>query len=247
MHAAASSVDPREVEYYTRFAELWWDAEGPFWPLHRLNALRVPFIRNEICRHLGRDEQAARPLAGVRVLDIGCGGGILSESIARLGAEVRGVDVVERNIAIARMHADQSGLGVRYDLTTAEALARRGEAFDVVLNMEVVEHVADLEGFMHACGSLVRPGGLMFVATINRTLLALLIAIIGAEYVLRWMPKGTHRWGWFRTPGEIRRLLGRSGLSVERITGVAVNPFRKTLFLTPLQQVNYMLSAVREH
>lgn len=243
--AGVPSVDQREVDYYTRFAELWWDGGGPFWPLHRLNEVRVPFIRDEICRRFGLDAEQPLPLAGVKVLDIGCGGGILTESMARLGAAVRGIDVVERNIAIATMHAAQSGLDIRYEQVTAEELSERGETFDVVLNMEVVEHVADLQGFMKACGSLVQPGGLMFVATINRTLLALLIAIIGAEYVLQWMPKGTHRWGWFRTPREIERLLGRSGLTVERVTGVAVNPFSRTLFLTPLKRVNYMLSAVK--
>lgn len=241
----ARSVDAREVEYYTRFADLWWDEAGPFWPLHRLNAVRVPFIRDEICRRFGLDAGQPLPLAGVSVLDIGCGGGILSESMARMGADVHGIDVVERNIAIAGMHAEKSGASIRYEQVTAEALAERGETYDVVLNMEVVEHVADLEGFMSACCGLVRPGGLMFVATINRTVLALLIAIVGAEYVLQWMPKGTHRWSWFRTPREIERLLGQSGLSIERMTGVAVNPLSKTLFLTPLKGVNYMLSAVR--
>lgn len=242
----ASSVDPREVDYYTRHAELWWNEKGPFWPLHRLNRLRVPFIRDEICGHLGVLSTGDLPLRGVRVLDIGCGGGILSESMARLGAEVLGIDVVERNIAIARMHARATGLAISYEASTAEALAASGAQYDVVLNMEVVEHVANLPGFMRACGQLVRPGGLMFLATINRTLLALLVAIVGAEYVLRWMPRGTHRWRWFRTPAEIEQLLRRSGLSLSRITGVAVNPFRKTLFLTPVKQVNYMLSAVRD-
>lgn len=243
--AAASSVDPREVDYYTKFAALWWDASGPFWPLHRLNEVRVPFIVGEACRRFGLDTDQPLPLAGVRVLDIGCGGGILAESMARLGADVQGIDVVERNIAIATHHARQSEVDVHYELTTAEALSDRGETFDLVLTMEVVEHVADLEGFMDACCSLVKPGGLMFVATINRTVLALMIAIIGAEYVLRWMPKGTHRWSWFRTPGEIEILLGQHGLALERMIGVGVNPFSKAFFLTPVKRVNYMLSAVK--
>lgn len=242
---AASSVDPREVEYYNRFAELWWDDKGPFWPLHRLNEVRVPFIEAETCRLLGLAVDETSPLAGTRILDIGCGGGILSESLAKSGAEVHGIDVVERNIAIARMHAEQSGREVSYRLQTAESLAESGQVFDVVLNMEVVEHVADLAGFMRACGKLVRPGGVMFVATINRTVLAMLIAILGAEYFLRWMPKGTHRWDWFRKPAEIESLLNQSGLDVERVTGVAVNPFSRTLFLTPVKRVNYMLSALK--
>jgi 2-polyprenyl-6-hydroxyphenyl methylase/3-demethylubiquinone-9 3-methyltransferase len=240
-----SSVDQREAEYYARFAQTWWDDSGPFWPLHRLNAVRAPFITSEIRWHLQPEPRSRLPLAGVRVLDIGCGGGILAESMARLGARVHGIDVVERNIRIAAAHAAESGLDIRYDLTTAEDLAARGGTYDVVLNMEVVEHVADLEGFMAACCELVRPGGMMFVATINRTLAAWLIAILGAEHVLRWMPKGTHRWSRFRRPAEIKALLGRHGLGVARQTGVAVNPFRKQLFLTPLTQVNYMLSAIR--
>ena len=239
----AASIDPREVAYYTKFAKAWWDDEGPFWPLHRLNELRVPFISSEIRWHLRLDPGAARPLEGVRVLDIGCGGGILSESMARLGAEVHGIDVVERNIGIAATHAAEEGLDIRYEQITAESLAAAGARYDAVLNMEVVEHVADLPGYMKACSDLVRPGGLMFVATINRTLAALLIAIIGAEYVLRWMPKGTHRWRWFRRPQEIRDLLNGQGFAIERLTGVAVNPVRKDLFLTPITQVNYMLSA----
>lgn len=239
----ASSVDPREVEYYTKFAALWWDEKGPFWPLHRLNRVRTPFIRDEICRHFAIDAGRQNPLAGIRVLDIGCGGGILAESMAALGAEVTGIDVVERNIAVAQWHAQQSGRTVHYLLKTAESMAAERQAYDVVLNMEVVEHVADLEGFMQACCQLVRPGGMMFIATINRTLLALLVAIIGAEHILRWMPKGTHRWDWFRKPAEIRQLLQRHGLTVQRMTGVAVNPISKTLFLTPLTGVNYMLSA----
>ena len=241
----ASSVDPREVEYYTRFAELWWNEEGPFWPLHRLNQVRTPFIRDEIGAHFGLNKNQARPLEGLRVLDIGCGGGILSESMAALGAQVTGIDVVEKNIAIARLHSRQSEIPVNYQLQTAESMAEQAQTFDVVLNMEVVEHVADVNGFMQACGNLVRPGGMMFVATINRTALAMLVAIIGAEHILRWMPKGTHRWDWFRRPEEIERLLQASNLRVRRMTGVAVNPLSKTLFLTPITRVNYMLSAVK--
>ena len=241
----ANSVDPREVEYYTRFADLWWDKTGPFWPLHRLNEVRVPFILAEIRANLRLDPGVERPLDGVRILDIGCGGGILSESMAALGASVTGIDVVEKNIAVARLHAESSGLDIRFLELTAEALAAAGEQYDVVLNMEVVEHVADVEGFMRACCALVRPGGMMFVATINRTLAAMLIAIIGAEHVLRWMPKGTHRWDWFQKPEEIDRMLQAGGLAIRRMTGVGVNPLTKTLFLTRLDRVNYMLSALK--
>lgn len=228
------NADTDEVEKFGRLSARWWDESGPLATLHTINPLRTDYIAGLV------------ELDGARVLDVGCGGGILSEAMARKGAEVHGIDVVERNIHIASMHAAQAGLDIRYEQLTAESLADSGAQYDVVLNMEVVEHVADLDLFMEACNRLVRPGGLMFVATINRTLLALLIAIVGAEYVLRWMPKGTHRWRWFRRPAQIRILLQAGGLHIGRLTGVAVDPFRKRLFLTPMKQVNYMLSAVKE-
>lgn len=241
-----ASIDPQEVDYYTRFAETWWDQEGPFWPLHALNAVRTPFIRDEVTRQFAHEAPTGRPLTGLTILDVGCGGGILAESMARLGAEVTGIDVVERNLQVARAHAAGTGLDIDYRDITAESLAATGATFDVVLNMEVVEHVADLDGFMAACCALVRPDGMMFVATINRTWLAWLVAIFGAEYVLRWMPKGTHRYGLLRRPGEIASRLASGGLQVGRTTGVAVNPLRKRLFLTPITRVNYMLSAHKD-
>ncbi len=242
----APSVDPREVAHYRHLAETWWDAAGPFWPLHRLNALRVPWIRERACQHFDRDPNADFPLRGLRVVDIGCGGGILSESMARLGATVHGIDVVDRNIFIAREHAEASDLDVRYELTSAEALAETGARYDLVLNMEVVEHVADLPGFMAAACHLLSPRGQMFVATINRTPLAWLFAIFGAEYVLRWMPRGTHRYQLLRKPREVAGLLMREGLEIDDRTGVKVNPFRKSLHLTDNMLVNYMLSASRK-
>ena len=241
----APSVDPREVAHYRQFAETWWDPAGPFWPLHRLNGLRVPWIRERVCRHYALDEALERPLAGLSVLDIGCGGGILSESMARLGASVHGIDVVDRNISIAADHAAQEGLHIDYELITAEALAERGTRYDVVLNMEVVEHVADLPGFMQAACDLLRARGLMFVATINRNPLAWFLAIFGAEYVLRWLPKGTHRYGLLRKPVEVETLLARDELQVLDRTGVKVNPLRKELSLSNSLRVNYMLSAAR--
>ena len=243
--ARAPSVDPREVAHYRRLAETWWDAAGPFWPLHRLNDLRVPWIQERACRHFERDPDADLPLRGLCVVDIGCGGGILSESMARLGATVHGIDVVDRNIVIAREHAGGSGLDVRYELTSAEALAETGARYDLVLNMEVVEHVADLPGFMAAACRLLSPRGQMFVATINRTPLAWLFAIFGAEYVLRWLPRGTHRYHLLRKPREVAGLLMRDGLEIDDRTGVKVNPFRKTLHLTDSMLVNYMFSASR--
>jgi len=241
----APSVDPREVEHYRRFAETWWDPSGPFWPLHRLNALRAPWIRERACAHFGRSASSEQPLAGLSIIDIGCGGGILSESMAALGATVLGIDVVDRNIAIARDHAEKTGLPVRYELTSAEALADAGERFDIVLNMEVVEHVADLPGFMSATGALLKPQGQMFLATINRNPLAWFLAIFGAEYVLRWLPRGTHHYRMLRKPAEIEALLARDGIAVQDRTGVRVDPFRKQLHLTGTLAVNYMMSAHR--
>ncbi len=241
----ASSVDDRELDYYTKQADLWWDLSGPFWPLHRLNQLRVPFIESQISKWFDTGGVPGRPLTGLKVLDVGCGGGILSVSMAELGAKVHGIDVVERNISVASVHARRQGLAIDYEWFTAEALASQVEYYDVVLNMEVVEHVADLHGFMAACAQLVRPGGLMFVATINRTLLAFLVAIIGAEYVLRWMPKGTHRWSLFRQPDELRDLLRDKGLTIDQTSGVSVNPFTRSMHLTPFTGVNYMFSALK--
>ncbi len=237
------SVDPEEVARYTALASTWWDKTGPFWPLHRLNELRVGYLRETLCRVFQRNMRESQPLTGLDMLDIGCGGGILSEALATLGATVHGIDVVDRNISIARLHAERSGLAIRYETVTAEALARQGVHYDAVLNMEVVEHVADLEGFVHACGQLVKPGGLMFIATINRTLLSWLTAIVGAEYVLCWLPRGTHRWRRFPSPRELAELLARDGLRIIARTGVRVNPFNRRMFLTGYLGVNYMLVA----
>lgn len=239
------SVDPAEAAFYTRLADTWWDQDGPFWPLHRLNGLRTGFIRRQLCEALGRDMAERAPLSGLEVLDIGCGGGILSEAIAALGATVHGVDVVERNIAVAREHARRRGNGVRYEVSSAEALREAGQRYDVVLNMEVVEHVADVQGFMDACAALVKPGGIMFVATINRTVRSFLFAIIGAEYVLRWLPRGTHRWRRFPTPRELEHRLNGAGLTVRDRRGVRVNPLTRSFSLCDSLAVNYMLVAHR--
>lgn len=240
------TVDPREVEFYTRLATTWWDSSGPFWPLHTLNRLRVGYIRSRLCGHFNRGEADREPLSGLRVLDVGCGGGILAESMARLGASVVGIDVVDRNIQVATLHAVENGLTIDYRLCTAAELADSGVRFDVVLNMEVVEHVAELDEFMRDCCRMTKPGGVMFVATINRSLASWLIAIVGAEYILRWLPRGTHRWSWFRKPAEIRRHLQDGGLRVEESVGVVVNPFSKRMRVTSLLAVNYMMFCPRE-
>ncbi|MDJ0916565.1 MAG: bifunctional 2-polyprenyl-6-hydroxyphenol methylase/3-demethylubiquinol 3-O-methyltransferase UbiG [Woeseiaceae bacterium] len=240
-----TTIDAREVEYYSNLADSWWDTEGPFRPLHAMNAFRVTYLVEQLTRTFSLDASAERPLAGLRILDVGCGGGILSESMARLGADVTGIDVVERNIAIAKLHAARSGLAIDYRQCEAGELADTGATFDVVLNMEVVEHVADLETFMSDCGRLTRPGGVMAVSTINRTPKSWVFAIVGAEYILRLLPRGTHRWSMFRKPDEIESLLDASGLAVDDITGVAMNPMNFRFRLTSSLAVNYMLVATR--
>ena len=239
------TVDQREVDYYSRLAQQWWDEGGKFWPLHRLNGLRADYLKQRICGHFDRDPSAARALGGLRIVDIGCGGGILAESMARLGAEVPGIDVGDKNIEVARRHARESGLSIEYRQLTAEELVAEGTHYDVVLNMEVVEHVADLPLFMAACNRLLGDRGLQFIATINRNPWSWLIAIVGAEYVLGWLPRGTHRWSRFVRPAELESMLRADGLAVDDITGVAVNPLSRRFSLSPRVAVNYMLCASR--
>ena len=241
-----TTINPEEVAHYEKLAAFWWDSSGPFWPLHKLNELRVAWIRQRLCRHFDRPTSSTRPFTGLRVLDIGCGGGILSESMARLGARVTGIDVVEKNIGIASLHARRQGLTIDYRAVTAAQAVEQEDPFDVVLNMEVVEHVADLPAFMQSCNQLVADDGVQFIATINRTALAWLFAIVGAEYILRWLPRGTHRWRDFRTPGELEETLASSGLAVAERAGVAINPFSRSFSLTGRLAVNYMLMATRE-
>lgn len=240
-----STIDPKEVAFYENLAEFWWDKQGPFWPLHGLNKIRVSWISNALQERFGRPDDVLRPLQDIRVLDIGCGGGILAESMARLGAQVTAIDVVEKNIRIAQAHARQQDLEIDYQARTAESLAASGARFDVVLNMEVVEHVADLPTFMASCNQLVSADGVMFVATINRTALSWLFAIVGAEYIFRLLPRGTHRWREFRKPSEIGFLLNQDGLVVDRQTGVHVNPVTRKFRLVKRTNVNYMTMAAR--
>ncbi len=237
------TVDPQEVAYYSALADTWWDEKGPFWPLHRLNRVRTGYIRDRVCRHFGRDPTASQPLTGLRVLDIGCGGGLLSEAMARLGAVVHGTDVVARNIRIAQQHATSSGLLVYYENIAVEALQKRGDYYDVVLSLEVVEHVADLSSFMAACCALVHPQGMLLIATINRTWLAWLTAIIGAEYILGWLPKGTHRWHKLVKPCELQAFLRQHRFAITEYQGVYVNPLTRQMGLTHFTGVNYMLVA----
>ena len=239
------SVDPEEVAKFSALAEEWWDPDGKFRPLHKLNPTRLAFIRDQVARHLGRDPLAERPLHGLSCLDIGCGGGLLAEPLSRLGAEVTGIDAAQRNIAIAGLHAEAAGLEIDYRHATAESLAGAGERFDVVLNMEVVEHVADLNAFLAASSALVKPGGAMVVATLNRTPKAFLLGILGAEYLLRWLPPGTHDWRRFVRPSELARALEEGGLKIEEMAGVSYNPLSDAWRLTRDVEVNYMLFAIK--
>jgi 2-polyprenyl-6-hydroxyphenyl methylase / 3-demethylubiquinone-9 3-methyltransferase len=235
----APSIDPSELAYFERLAHRWWDTEGPFWPLHRLNAFRTDYIRTRLASLTGRDPAAERPLAGLRLLDIGCGGGILSESMARLGAEVTGIEITEKNVRVARLHAESSGLAIDYKLASVDQLVQEGQQFDAVLNMEVIEHVENLADFLADCRQLVRPGGLIFVASINRTPAAWLIAIFGAEYVLRWLPRGTHRYSKLVSPSQVRAFLGPDFALLHQ-TGVRVSPFTRRFAFTSWLGVNYM-------
>lgn len=239
-----ASVDPLEIEKFNKLAATWWDASGPMWPLHTLNRLREGYIKDRVSSHFGIADQR-RPLTGLRVLDIGCGGGLLSESMAAAGASVHGVDISDRNIAVAQQHAESLEMPPHYELCTAESLYQRGERYDVVLNMEVVEHVADLPAFMQACNGMVRDGGMQIVSTINRNPLSWLSAIIAAEYILKWLPKGTHQYHKLVKPAELYRLLASGGLHKIAETGVFVNPLTRRMKLSPFKPIGYMVVAAK--
>jgi len=239
------TVDEREVARFAALAAEWWDPRGRMGMLHKLNPTRLLYIRDTACRHFNRDPKARKCLDWLRVLDIGCGAGILCEPLCRLGASVVGADPAEANIAAARLHAESNGLAIDYRATTAETLADAGGRFDLVLAMEVVEHVADLPAFVRCCAGMVAPGGLMVVATLNRTLKSFALAIVGAEYVLRWLPRGTHRWDKFVTPNELEAALERNGLRLIDERGVVYNILRDGWQLSGDMDVNYMIAAKR--
>jgi 2-polyprenyl-6-hydroxyphenyl methylase / 3-demethylubiquinone-9 3-methyltransferase len=240
-----STVDKAEVERFSALATEWWDPRGKMAPLHKFNPVRIGYIRDQAAARFGRDPKRLDSMKGLRILDIGCGGGILSEPLARLGAAMVGVDPSETNIEAARAHADASGLAIDYRCTTAEQLAEQREQFDLVLAMEVVEHVADVPLFVASCAALVKPGGLMIAATLNRTLKSFALAIVGAEYILRWLPVGTHRWDKFVTPNELEIAMEQSGLRVIHEQGVIYNLLADRWQLSADTDVNYMLTAER--
>jgi len=241
----AASVDPTEVAKFSAIAAEWWDPAGKFAPLHKFNPVRLAFIRAEAAAHFGRDTRSLRPFEGLSLLDIGCGGGLLSEPMARLGFAVTGADASDRNIGTARAHAAQSELAIDYRAATAEALVAEGRSFDMVLNMEVVEHVADVSAYLKACTALVKPGGITLVATLNKTLKSLALAKFGAEYVLNWLPRGTHDWNRFISPLELKESLEESGLTILKMQGVSFDPLAWDWKLSADVNVNYMVVARR--
>ncbi len=245
MTSHGSTVDPVEIEKFRRMAEEWWDPRGKFRPLHRFNPVRLGFLKERLCRHFGRDPKADRPLDGLRLLDIGCGGGLVAEPLTRLGAEVVGIDATARNVEVARVHAAEGGLTIDYRHAAAEDLAEAGESFDAVLALEIVEHVASLDAFVAASARMVRPGGLMVVATLNRTLKAFALAIVGAEYVLGWLPRGTHDWKRFVRPSELEAAMRASGLALAETAGVAFNPILDRWSLGSDLDVNYLAVATK--
>lgn len=238
-----TTINADEISKFAAMADEWWDPTGKFKPLHKFNPVRLAYIRDQAIAHFGKDGSVRRPLEGLKVLDIGCGGGLLSEPLTRLGASVVGIDAGVKNIRIAALHAGQSGLAIDYRATTAEALAAGSERFDIVLNMEVVEHVDNVPLYMKSCAELVAPGGLLFTATINRTPRAYALAIIGAERVLGWLPKGTHDFRKFLTPDEITALVSRNGLKVIERTGVVFHPIADEWRQSRDLGINYMVLA----
>jgi len=247
MQAPQSTVDPSEVAKFEAMAAEWWDPTGKFKPLHMMNPCRLDYITSQIAAEHDRDLNGPLPFAGLRILDIGCGGGLLSEPMARLGAEVTGADAAEGNLPVARIHAEQSGLTIDYRFDTAEALAAAGEQFDVVLNMEVVEHVADPLTFLSACRDLLKPGGLMLCSTINRNPKSYAVAIVGAEVIMRWLPRGTHDWSKFITPDELFDLLSNAGLKPVDRKGFIFNPISWNWSISDRDlSVNYVTASLKQ-
>lgn len=246
MQPNSTTIDTEEVAKFEAMAAEWWDPNGKFKPLHMLNPCRLDYITSQIAAEFDRDLKTAKPFTGLRLLDIGCGGGLLAEPMSRLGATVVGADAAAGNIPVAQVHAAQSGLDIDYRNTTAEALAAAGEQFDVVLNMEVVEHVADPATYLTACQRLLKPGGLHICSTLNRTAKSFAAAIVGAEFIMRWLPKGTHDWNKFITPEELYVLFRDAGLDPVDRKGFVFNPISWTWSLSDRDlAVNYVTTSLK--
>lgn len=241
--SAPGNIDPAEVARFQALAKAWWDPTGKFRPLHQIGPTRLTFVRDELTRHFGRESGGLRPLKDLAVLDVGCGGGLMSEPLSRLGARVTGIDPGEKNIAIARGHAEPQGLAIDYRVATVEDLVTAGEQYDAVVCLEVVEHVPDVGAFVKACADLVRPGGMLVLSTINRTIKSYALAIVAAEYLLGWLPRGTHQWERFVTPDELSSHAAAAGLAAPNLKGFVYSPLRDQWSLSPDTDVNYLLSA----
>lgn len=241
-----ASVIDAELAQFEATAADWWDENGPFRPLHQLNPTRMQFIRDHLCAHFDRDPLSLKPLKGLKIIDVGCGGGLISEPLARLGATMTAVDAGAEAIGVASAHATQSGLEIDFRQTTAEAVVERGETFDAVVSLEVIEHVADVQAFLSSLGQLCRPGGALVLGTLNRTVKSLALAKIGAEYILRWVPAGTHNWRQFVKPSEMARGLRAQGVSLQNLKGVTFNPIRDEWRLSDDIAVNYLAAFRRD-
>jgi 2-polyprenyl-6-hydroxyphenyl methylase/3-demethylubiquinone-9 3-methyltransferase len=240
------TIDPEEIARFSALAAEWWNPAGKFKPLHRLNPVRLAYIRDHLCGRFDRDPKSLQSLEGLKILDIGCGGGLVAEPLCRMGADVTGIDASDKNIATASVHADEGGLSIDYRATTAEALAAAGVEFDAVIALEVVEHVARVPLFLSSCAALIKPDGALIMSTLNRTAKSFLMAIVGAEYVLRWLPRGTHQWEKFIRPSELTEGVEATGLSVANLTGATYNPLNDDWRLSRDMAVNYMLYAEKE-
>lgn len=240
---ADATLDAREVERFAAMAREWWDPNGKFAPLHAMNPSRLTYIRDQLCNHFGRDGRSSSSLDGITIADIGCGGGLLCEPLARLGAAMTGLDPAEETVLAARAHAAAHGLDIDYRAERAEALVATGATFDAVLAMEVVEHVPDVTAFLKMAAQLVRPGGIMLLSTINRTLKSYALAIVGAEYVMRWLPVGTHQWDRFVTPGELSKAIDAAGLAETDRRGIIFSPLHGAWSLGADTDVNFVMTA----
>lgn len=236
-----STIDPKDVAKFSAIADEWWDPEGKFKPLHRFNPIRLQFIRDRLCDHFDRDALSLRPLEGLRLLDVGCGGGLIAEPLARMGAKVTGIDASEKNTVTAQLHAAESGLDIDYKATTVEELAAYGEIFDAVISLEVVEHVANFELFIKGCTELMGINSAILIATLNRTPKSFAFGIVGAEYIMRWLPRGTHNWRKFIRPSELASALRRNRVVTEEIAGLSLNPFTNAWRVSNDVSVNYVV------